>query len=151
MILFLTFLSLSLAACKFSLQVQRPFYSLTLPSAPTSFCKCICFSNSTIIPLDDSPTAPSNTPKSGPDRDALKGRSCNDCNKQFCLDYHLPICQGAKEEDVFTTCFQRDSTKDQLVVYGFIAATGSLLAWAAIKPWVQKWQESRAGYAPVTG
>ncbi|OKO94326.1 hypothetical protein PENSUB_11593 [Penicillium subrubescens] len=31
--------------------------------------------------------------------------SCNDCNRKFCLDYELPICKDAKEEDVFTTCF----------------------------------------------
>lgn len=32
--------------------------------------------------------------------------SCNDCNRKFCLNYELPTCKGAKEEDVFTTCFR---------------------------------------------
>lgn len=32
--------------------------------------------------------------------------SCNDCNRKFCLDYELPTCKGAKEDDVFTTCFR---------------------------------------------
>lgn len=32
--------------------------------------------------------------------------NCNDCNRQFCLDYHLPKCKGAKESDVYTTCFR---------------------------------------------
>ncbi|KAK5128339.1 hypothetical protein LTR85_003007 [Meristemomyces frigidus] len=130
------------------------FLSVALAASPTSFCKCTCFTNSTIIPLDDTATAPSSTPKDASDRAALKGRSCNDCNKQFCLDYHLPICQGAKEEDVFTTCFQRDSTKDEAVVFIFIFATGGLLVWAAIRPWVQKWRDNnraRAAYAPVNG
>lgn len=33
--------------------------------------------------------------------------SCNDCNRKFCLNYELPICKGAKEDDVFTTCFRK--------------------------------------------
>ena len=33
--------------------------------------------------------------------------SCNDCNRKFCLDYELPTCKGAKEEDVYTTCFRK--------------------------------------------
>lgn len=53
---------------------------------------------------------------------------------------------------MFTTCFQRDSRKDQAVVYLFIFATGGLLIWAGIRPWVHKWVEerkTRAVYAPV--
>lgn len=33
--------------------------------------------------------------------------SCNDCNRKFCLEYNLPKCRGAKEEDIVTTCFRR--------------------------------------------
>jgi len=51
------------------------------------FCKCTCFANSTIIPL-------------------LATGNCNDCNRQFCLGYNLPICKSAKEADVATTCFR---------------------------------------------
>ncbi|GAB1728032.1 hypothetical protein NU195Hw_g5772t1 [Hortaea werneckii] len=129
------------------------FLSVALAASPTSFCKCTCFTNSTIIPLDDSPTT-SGKPASN-DADTSKShhqRTCNDCTKQFCLDYHLPICQDAKETDVFTTCFQRDSAKDETVVFIFIFATGGLLIWAAIRPWVQKWRNQRATrdmYAPV--
>lgn len=32
--------------------------------------------------------------------------SCNDCNKKFCLGYDLPVCKGAKEDDVVSTCFR---------------------------------------------
>lgn len=32
--------------------------------------------------------------------------NCNDCNRKFCLNYELPTCKGAKEEDVVTTCFR---------------------------------------------
>jgi len=55
----------------------------------------------------------------------------------------LPICKGAEETDVFTTCFQRDSAKDQAVVFIFIFTTVGLLVWAAIRPWVGQWMEVR--------
>jgi hypothetical protein len=32
--------------------------------------------------------------------------TCNDCNRQFCLDYDLPICKGKDKEDIFTLCFR---------------------------------------------
>ena len=154
-LIFLTFLSVALAACKSTCKLLRFQRQETdhNQKAPTSFCKCTCFTNSTIIPLDDSPTT-SGKPASN-DADTSKShhqRTCNDCTKQFCLDYHLPICQDAKETDVFTTCFQRDSAKDETVVFIFIFATGGLLIWAAIRPWVQKWRNQRATrdmYAPV--
>lgn len=66
-----------------------------------------------------------------------------DCTKQFCLDYNLPICAKAEEKDVFTTCFQRDSVKDEVVVVGFVGITMGLLAWAAVKPAWEKWRNGR--------
>ncbi len=41
------------------------------------------------------------------DRKEFRAGNCNDCNRQYCIDAHLPICKGAKVEDVFTTCFRR--------------------------------------------
>ncbi|KAJ5902407.1 hypothetical protein N7495_002935 [Penicillium taxi] len=154
------------------------FTSLTAASTPTSFCKCTCFSNSTIIPLasakSGSTSSYDNTLnlfgrafglESDPspeleDRDndnhartsEYRGLSCTDCNRKFCLNYDLPICKDAKEEDVFTTCFQRDSQKDEAVVFIFIFATGGLLAWAVLKPWIERYLEAareRRSYIPV--
>lgn len=34
---------------------------------------------------------------------------------------------------MLTTCFQRDSRKDQIVVLTFIAGTLGLLGWAAVR------------------
>lgn len=34
---------------------------------------------------------------------------------------------------------ERDSRKDEAVVFIFIFATSGLLIWAAMKPWVGKW------------
>ena len=42
----------------------------------------------------------------GGGRKEYRAGNCNDCNRQFCLDYNLPICKGAGMEDVFTTCFR---------------------------------------------
>ncbi|MCJ1367949.1 hypothetical protein MMC16_007085 [Acarospora aff. strigata] len=99
-----------------------PLSTISL-AASTSFCKCTCFSNSTIIPLNaaspsrtavahntlhllqhraDSDSDGDNKVKSSTQR----AGNCNDCNRQFCLNYNLPICKGAGEEDVFTTCFR---------------------------------------------
>lgn len=36
-------------------------------------------------------------------------------------------------------CVERDSRKDEAVVFIFIFATAGLLLWAAVKPWVGKW------------
>ncbi|CAL8581195.1 hypothetical protein XPA_006895 [Xanthoria parietina] len=154
-------------------------------SNPTSFCKCICGPNNTIIPLDapsslhardlfpqpndlthmrpllrreeqediGSPTnADDQEAKEGgdetqPDKSADKDpggekkkeyrkKTCSDCNKQYCLSQGLHICEGKALEDIFTTCFQRDSRKDEAVVFLFIFATAALLGWAAMKPWI---------------
>ena len=40
------------------------------------------------------------------DKKEYRAGNCNDCNRQFCLDYNLPICKKASMEDVFTTCFR---------------------------------------------
>ncbi|CAK7236117.1 hypothetical protein SCUCBS95973_009497 [Sporothrix curviconia] len=143
-------------------------------SAPT-FCKCTCFTNSTIIPLgpqhpkDGSAQQP--PPASAKRRDAAAGvsssspatallvsrassASCNQCNRAFCLDYNLPICKGAEEKDVVAMCFQRDSRKDQIIVWCFLLGTGSLLGWTAIQR-VMKVREDGAGggnnRAPLLG
>lgn len=181
-------------------------YLLVLVSAasnPTSFCKCTCGANSTIIPLDapsssskqnprsfplqdqtqrpannilhilrsrDSDdesstslsssssaaaTKPTSTPSTGEeDRKASRRKTCNDCNKQYCLSQGLHICEGVKSEDVFTTCFQRDSRKDEAVVFIFIFATAGLLGWAAVKPWVMGWIDrarERRTYTALSG
>lgn len=40
------------------------------------------------------------------DQKEYRAGNCNDCTRQFCLDYNLPICKKAALEDVFTTCFR---------------------------------------------
>ncbi|XPS73828.1 hypothetical protein M3J09_005963 [Ascochyta lentis] len=122
------------------------FLSLSLAASPTSFCKCTCFGNSTIVALDP----PTTTSKPMLElRPRATKKSCNDCNRQFCLSYSF--CKGEKEDKVLTTCFQRDSTKDQVVVLAFIAATLGLLGYAAVRPWVDQWKERRTTYMPVSG
>jgi len=111
-------------------------FSLVSASTP-SFCKCTCFSNSTIIPL--SSHSSSSMERSPPRLDIrAPAATCAMCNRAFCLSQRLPICKEAEEKDVFTTCFQRDSRKDQIVVLTFIAGTLGLLGWAAIRKIIEK-------------
>lgn len=49
------------------------------------------------------------------------------------------------EDKIFTSCFQRDSLKDELVIYLFLIVTTGLLVWAGAKPWVEKLRE-RSGF-----
>ncbi|KAJ2898939.1 hypothetical protein MKZ38_003572 [Zalerion maritima] len=70
--------------------------------------------------------------------------SCTQCNRAFCLGYNLPICKDAEEKDVQTMCFQRDSRKDQIIVWGFILGTGGLLGWAGIRRLLEM-RENRRG------
>ncbi|KAK4199273.1 hypothetical protein QBC40DRAFT_203125 [Triangularia verruculosa] len=120
--------------------------SIASASAPT-FCKCTCFTNSTIIPLGpihDSPSPPNPPPSSSDPQQRQQppsllltprasSSSCTQCNRAFCLKYNLPICKDAEEKDVVTSCFQRDSNKDRIIVWGFILGTAGLLSWAGIR------------------
>ncbi|TIA46226.1 hypothetical protein D6C77_10598 [Aureobasidium pullulans] len=138
--LWLALIAPALCACK---NIPSDYSDFTNPPslAATSFCKCTCFSNSTIIPLTNIPG-----------ESTAKKATCNDCNRQFCLSYNLPICKDAKDADVFTTCFQRDSTKDQLIVFTFIFVTCGLLIWATVRPYAETYLEkfrNRHSYNPV--
>jgi hypothetical protein len=144
LITFLSVLSLSLAASTSpGLSLPPKSSILNTPLAPMSFCKCTCFGNSTIVALD----APKK-PAAADAKPRASKKSCSECNRQFCLSY--PFCKGEKEENVLTTCFQRDSAKDQVIVYMFIGATVGLLGWAAVRPWVQRVRE-RGVYVPLPG
>jgi len=108
----------------------------------------------------DPPSTPSNPEikRQLPGDGASRKKTCNDCNRQYCREY--PFCREVKEENVVTACFressirekvncrckklmllERDSAKDQAVVYIFIIATVGLLSYAAVRPWVERWAE----------
>ncbi|KAG8170113.1 hypothetical protein KVR01_000858 [Diaporthe batatas] len=168
------------------------FASLAVAATAPTFCKCTCFTNSTIIEIkpkssskppaaqpqrlgttppspDDHPDALSLSSSSSSDLDEIlaapaadeesqdstgtttsknqphplqrrarraqagsSSGSCSQCNRSFCLSQSLPICRGAADKDVSTMCFQRDSRKDQVIVWGFILGTAGLLGWAAV-------------------
>ncbi|KAK1836758.1 putative MFS transporter [Podospora conica] len=113
--------------------------SLCAATIPT-FCKCTCFTNSTIIELgpasDNHPSLRLRSPLHDTvvvDKRAASA-SCDQCNRDFCLKkYNLPICRDAEDKDVSTQCFQRDSVKDRVIVWGFILGTAGLLGWAGLK------------------
>ena len=47
------------------------------------------------------------------------------------------------ESDVQAVCFQRDSRKDQLIVWGFILGVAGLLGWAAARRVLEARQHHR--------
>lgn len=107
-----------LGACKSPLSHLEVRYFLDLAHIPCvargSFCKCTCKTNSTIIPLNGG--SASNLPEEVPEDD-VRGRTCEDCNRKFCLSYNLPALEDClvenkgKEEEIFTTCFRKCQSK----------------------------------------
>lgn len=85
----------------------------------------------------------------------VASKSCSDCTKAFCLNQGIDICKDAEEDDVVTMCFQRDSNKDKIIVWGFILGTTGLLGWALFKR-IMAWRGERSfarqdvNYAPVS-
>lgn len=52
-----------------------------------------------------------------------------------------------------TWTIERDSAKDEAVVFIFIFATVGLLIYAAVRPWVEKWtlaMRERKSYIPIS-
>ncbi|KAL2162312.1 hypothetical protein VTH06DRAFT_7225 [Thermothelomyces fergusii] len=161
------------------LAVLATFASATVPS----FCKCTCFQNSTIIPLgpqhdhnnnnnnnNNNQPAPAPPPNpTSPDKEAgqrgtrtslfhflaprSSSTSCKQCNRAFCLKYNLPICKDVEEKDIKTSCFQRDSPKDRVIVWGFIVGTAGLLGWAALRRVIDSARErrQRGGFRGMSG
>ncbi|KAI1634374.1 hypothetical protein F4809DRAFT_618743 [Biscogniauxia mediterranea] len=132
-------------------------------SVPT-FCKCTCFKNSTLIQLGPQTTSSSPGTTTINEaaaahhslrslRDRAASSSCTQCTRAFCLSLNLPICKDAEENDALAMCFQRDSRKDQLIVWGFILGTTGLLGWAATKRVIEIRESKRAttaiAYVPV--
>ncbi|WYZ35919.1 hypothetical protein EsH8_X_000566 [Colletotrichum jinshuiense] len=128
-------------------------------SAPT-FCKCTCFKNSTIVALgpqraDQTPAARLRDTAHAPDGGEIRRRaassSCSQCTKAFCLSRGIDFCRDATEEDVQTMCFQRDSNKDRVIVWGFLLGTAGLLGWAAVKRVNELREGKRAAEAARSG
>jgi len=139
----MTRLTIILVLCAFIISV--------LAASPPLFCKCTCFTNSTIIPLPKHPS-------SGESSTRALGSTCASCNKEFCKEQRLPFCADAEDKDRLTTCFQRDSRKDQIVVLTFITTTLGLLIWAAVRKVLEKREtegvrigSTQQGYAAVEG
>lgn len=126
-------------------------------SSSSLFCKCSCLTNSTLIPI------------SGPDSSSLKTctdcnrQFCREYNLPFCkgvededifttcfrmsLLFRLSCLQSFITAAVWALHrltywleeIERDSAKDQAVVFIFIIATVGLLGYAIVRPWVSKW------------
>ncbi|KAG6002282.1 hypothetical protein E4U21_003273 [Claviceps maximensis] len=119
------------------------------------------FPDSHFVPVDSSSHPHADPPSNDKTRShhSIAPRSlstsCSECTKSFCLSQGIDFCKEAKEEDVVTMCFQRDSNNDKIIVWGFILGTTGLMGWAAFKRVTEK-RDQRAAllrdsidYAPV--
>ncbi|BEJ18075.1 hypothetical protein CspHIS471_0703520 [Cutaneotrichosporon sp. HIS471] len=120
-------LSLLIAALAVLIPVYAGFFSVT------SYCKCICFSNSTIVALDR------------PNVDLSK--PCMSCTRQFCLDLKLQICKGATvpelDTDTGTGAEERDSPRDQIIVTSFLFLVVGMLLFAGVRAKLRRAIETR--------
>ena len=60
----------------------------------------------------------------------------------------IPLSRGVLEKKAIAdtrlcVTTERDSGKDEAVVFIFIVATVGLLGWALVRPWVKRWMEVR--------
>ena len=56
---------------------------------------------------DEEGDAPGDADEGKAGEDKKRTKTCNDCNRQFCLDYNLPKCKALPAEDVTTACFRK--------------------------------------------
>ncbi|VEU23556.1 DEKNAAC104684 [Brettanomyces naardenensis] len=89
--------------------------SLHLVEGYTTYCKCQCDEkNYSIYELQE-------------------GETCKVCNADFCIDKNENLCHQKTIEEsrraITTLCFQRESTRDKLVVYGFLTIIATLLVF----------------------
>lgn len=62
--------------------------------------------------------------------------ACSACTRAFCAEIAPDMCSVS--EDIIPSCFQTDSLKDLVVVYGFVAAVLGLAGYGV-------WQKGLTG------
>lgn len=96
----------------------------TFSEAYSQICRCDCGTNYKIVEL--------------PDEGLGYTAACTNCTKKFCLSQNFTICEGVDEMLVSSSCFQRESLKEQLFIYTFIIITTGLLLYATVMPFAQE-------------
>ncbi|KAG0306962.1 hypothetical protein BGZ98_001384 [Dissophora globulifera] len=108
---------------------------LTFAANPVSFCKCVCGQEKSITALPRDTQHPIFGGSS---------KACGGCTKQYCLDINPDMCKGVgtgEGDELITSCFERDSYKDQFIVYLFLTITFGLLGFAGFQPFLSElWQ-----------
>ncbi|KAG0359244.1 hypothetical protein BGZ54_010033, partial [Gamsiella multidivaricata] len=114
---------------------------VALAANPISFCKCICGQEKTITALPRDTQHPIFGGSS---------KACLACTKQYCLDNKPDMCKGVgtgEGDELITTCFERDSYKDQFIVYLFLTITFGLLGFATLQPFLKGLWQRRQQHA----
>ncbi|KAI8355402.1 hypothetical protein B0O80DRAFT_497794 [Mortierella sp. GBAus27b] len=111
------------------------FLQVVLAANPISFCKCVCGQEKSISPL---PRDTQHSIFGG------SSKACGSCTKQYCLEVKPNMCKGVgtgEGDELVTSCFERDSYKDQFIVYLFLTITFGLLGYAGLQPFLKGlWQ-----------
>ncbi|KAF8934849.1 hypothetical protein BGZ58_005411 [Dissophora ornata] len=118
---------------------------LTSAANPISFCKCVCGQEKSITALPRDTQHPLFGGSS---------KACGACTKQYCLEIRPDMCKGVgtgEGDELVTSCFERDSYKDQFIVHLFLTITFSLLGFAGLQPFLKGlWQRrQQRSYAPM--
>ncbi|CAG8500919.1 1574_t:CDS:2 [Paraglomus brasilianum] len=105
-----------------------------------SFCKCSCIGKPPqIIPLSQTNAK----------------NECANCTRAFCEEQlgkdfcglktieGNPIDDNSCGTEFTATCFERDSYKDEAIVYMYIVITTGLLFAAIAKPFLSHWRKKR--------
>lgn len=95
--------------------IQLLLLVLLLPwtNAYQQYCKCQCSAEDLIVPI----------------------KACALCTKDVCLASSKDFC---KDEEIKLSCYQVESVKDQMVVYGFIGLVGGLVMYAVYRRSVRR-------------
>jgi hypothetical protein len=56
---------------------------------------------------DDKDRADNKNEDEKKEKKPFHAKTCNDCNRQFCIDNALPSCTKEAEKDIFTQCFRK--------------------------------------------
>ncbi|KAI8054225.1 hypothetical protein BDF22DRAFT_742151 [Syncephalis plumigaleata] len=104
---------------------------LAILLAVVTWINCACGQNVTIIELKPKLSRPST-------------EDCIQCTKSFCLEAQPDFCSGAGANDDLTAfCFQRDSYKDESIIYLFLFITIGLLVFACTRPFLEQFLRHR--------
>jgi hypothetical protein len=63
--------------------------------------------------------------------------ACSVCTKNYCIEQK--VCEQNQDMSNWSTsCFQRGSYKDEIMIWSFMIITGLMVVLALLKPWIKE-------------